>query len=127
MTGTTVHADNSFNGYGDLRDFLFYLAAVVYKYPIVELSVLKNGNLRIGVILSFIMGFGLFGSTFVIPLYTQSLLGWTATIGAVAIAKYAFRCCNDAGRCPVNSAWSTTKIPDSHGHDRLFYLQLSFL
>jgi DHA2 family multidrug resistance protein len=24
------------------------------------------------------MGFGLFGSTFVIPLYTQSLLGWTA-------------------------------------------------
>jgi DHA2 family multidrug resistance protein len=28
--------------------------------------------------LSFIMGFGLFGSTFVLPLYTQSLLGWTA-------------------------------------------------
>jgi MFS transporter, DHA2 family, multidrug resistance protein len=25
------------------------------------------------------MGFGLFGSTFIIPLYTQSLLGWTAT------------------------------------------------
>jgi len=28
--------------------------------------------------LSFIMGFGLFGSTFIIPIYTQSLLGWTA-------------------------------------------------
>jgi len=28
--------------------------------------------------LSFVMGFGLFGSTFVAPLYTQSLLGWTA-------------------------------------------------
>jgi DHA2 family multidrug resistance protein len=49
-----------------------------YKYPVVELRVLKNGNLRIGVMLSFIMGLGLFGSTFVIPLYTQSLLGWTA-------------------------------------------------
>jgi len=49
-----------------------------YKYPIVELRVLKNTNLRIGVILTFIIGFGLFGTTFVIPLYTQSLLGWTA-------------------------------------------------
>lgn len=49
-----------------------------YKYPIVELRVLKNTNLRLGVILTFIIGFGLFGTTFVIPLYTQSLLGWTA-------------------------------------------------
>ncbi|WP_394801064.1 MFS transporter [Niabella ginsengisoli] len=28
--------------------------------------------------MSFILGFGLYGSTFIIPLYTQSLLGWTA-------------------------------------------------
>src|SRR5882757_4017782 len=58
--------------------FLFIWRQLVYRYPVVELRVLKNGNLRIGVMLSFIMGFGLFGSTFVLPLYTQSLLGWTA-------------------------------------------------
>jgi len=58
--------------------FFFIWRQLEYKYPIVELRVLKNGNLRIGVILSFIMGFGLFGSTFIIPLYTQTLLGWTA-------------------------------------------------
>jgi DHA2 family multidrug resistance protein len=29
--------------------------------------------------MSFILGFGLYGSTFIIPLYTQSILGWTAT------------------------------------------------
>ncbi|HEY0272149.1 MAG TPA: DHA2 family efflux MFS transporter permease subunit [Chitinophaga sp.] len=58
--------------------FFFVWRQMVYEYPIVNLRVLRNGNLRIGVILSFIMGFGLFGSTFVIPLYTQSLLGWTA-------------------------------------------------
>ena len=58
--------------------FLFIWRQLAYRYPVVELRVLKNGNLRIGVILSFIMGFGLFGSTFVLPLYTQSLLGWTA-------------------------------------------------
>src|SRR5205085_11226847 len=48
------------------------------RNPIVELRVLKNGNLRVGTILSFIMGFGLYGSTFIIPLYTQTILGWTA-------------------------------------------------
>jgi DHA2 family multidrug resistance protein len=44
----------------------------------VELRVLKNGNLRVGTIMSFLLGFGLYGSTFIIPLYTQSTLGWTA-------------------------------------------------
>lgn len=29
--------------------------------------------------LTFILGFGLYGSTFIIPIYTQSILGWTAT------------------------------------------------
>ena len=50
-----------------------------YKYPIVNLSVLKDSNLRIGTIMTFILGFGLYGSTLIIPIYTQSVLGWTAT------------------------------------------------
>ncbi|MEO8961400.1 MAG: DHA2 family efflux MFS transporter permease subunit [Ginsengibacter sp.] len=58
--------------------FFFIWRELTYKNPIVELRVLKNGNLRIGTILSFILGFGLYGSTFVIPLYTQTTLGWTA-------------------------------------------------
>lgn len=58
--------------------FFFIWRELVYKNPIVELRVLKNANLRVGTILSFILGFGLYGSTFIIPLYTQSTLGWTA-------------------------------------------------
>lgn len=58
--------------------FFFIWRELTYKNPIVELRVLKNGNLRVGTILSFILGFGLYGSTFLIPLYTQSTLGWTA-------------------------------------------------
>ncbi len=58
--------------------FFFLWRELTYKNPIVELRVLKNGNLRIGTILSFILGFGLYGSTFIIPLYTQTTLGWTA-------------------------------------------------
>lgn len=56
----------------------FIWRELTYKFPIVELRVLKNGNLRIGTIMSFILGFGLYGSTFILPLYTQSILGWTA-------------------------------------------------
>ncbi|GEP89226.1 MFS transporter, DHA2 family, multidrug resistance protein [Chitinophaga terrae (ex Kim and Jung 2007)] len=59
--------------------FFFVWRELTYKNPIVELRVLKNGNLRVGTVLSFILGFGLYGSTFIIPLYTQSTLGWTAT------------------------------------------------
>lgn len=58
--------------------FFFIWRELRFRNPIVELRVLKNGNLRVGTILSFIMGFGLYGSTFIIPLYTQSILGWTA-------------------------------------------------
>jgi len=58
--------------------YLFIWRELVVKKPIVELRVLKDANLRVGTILSFIMGFGLYGSTFIIPLYTQNNLGWTA-------------------------------------------------
>jgi MFS transporter, DHA2 family, multidrug resistance protein len=58
--------------------YFFIWRELTFKNPIVELRVLANGNLRVGVVLSFILGFGLYGSTFIIPLYTQSSLGWTA-------------------------------------------------
>ena len=62
-----------------LGAFFFIWRETVFRNPVVNLKVLGNGNLRIGTIMSFILGFGLYGSTFIIPLYTQSILGWTAT------------------------------------------------
>jgi DHA2 family multidrug resistance protein len=59
--------------------FLFLWREMTFRNPVVNLRVLKNGNLRIGTALSFILGFGLYGSTFIIPLYLQSVLGWTPT------------------------------------------------
>lgn len=58
--------------------YFFIWRELVYKHPIVELKVLKDRNLSIGTILSFVLGFGLYGSTFIIPLYTQTIMGWTA-------------------------------------------------
>jgi DHA2 family multidrug resistance protein len=58
--------------------YLFIWRELVARDPAVELRVLKDRNLAIGTVLSFILGFGLYGSTFVIPLFTQNVLGWTA-------------------------------------------------
>ncbi|EHQ44476.1 DHA2 family efflux MFS transporter permease subunit [Myroides odoratus] len=59
--------------------FFFIWRELTCEKPIVNLRVLKDSNLAIGTVLSFILGFGLYGSTFIIPIYTQSILGWTAT------------------------------------------------
>ncbi|WP_121809287.1 DHA2 family efflux MFS transporter permease subunit [Mucilaginibacter kameinonensis] len=58
--------------------YLFIWRQLETRFPVVNLRVFKNGNLSIGVALSFVLGFGAYGSTFVIPLFTQSVLGWTA-------------------------------------------------
>ena len=67
-----------FTGLAVFGMFFFIWRELSFRNPIVELRVLKNGNLRVGTVLSFILGFGLYGSTFIIPLYTQATLGWTA-------------------------------------------------
>ncbi|SEA63482.1 DHA2 family efflux MFS transporter permease subunit [Pedobacter hartonius] len=64
---------------------LFIWRQLSYQYPVVELRVLKNTNLRVGTILTFLLGFGLLGTTFVLPLFTQSLLGWTALQSGVLL------------------------------------------
>ena len=62
-----------------LGAFFFIWRELTFRNPVVNLRALKNGNLRVGTGLSFILGFGLYGTTFIIPLYTQATLGWTAT------------------------------------------------
>lgn len=56
------------------------------KEPIVDLKVIMKGNLAIGMALQFILGCVLFGSVFILPLFMQRFLGFTATeTGAIFI------------------------------------------
>lgn len=48
------------------------------EHPVVDLRILKNRSLAIGMFTTFILGFGLFGSVFVFPVFCQSLLGFSA-------------------------------------------------
>ncbi len=56
----------------------FIWRELTYKYPIVDLRILRNPNTAFGSFLTFILGFGLFAMVFTIPVFTQGTLGYTA-------------------------------------------------
>jgi DHA2 family multidrug resistance protein len=47
-------------------------------HPIVNFKVMKNRSLAIGMFTTFILGFGLFASIFIFPVFCQNILGFTA-------------------------------------------------
>ncbi len=47
------------------------------KHPVVDFRVLKNRQLAASIFLFIALGFGLYGGTFIFPLFTQSILGLT--------------------------------------------------
>lgn len=48
------------------------------EHPVVDLRVLKDRSLAVGTFFTFILGFGLYSSVFVFPVFAQTLLGFTA-------------------------------------------------
>ncbi|TCD48246.1 DHA2 family efflux MFS transporter permease subunit [Chlorobium sp. N1] len=56
------------------------------EHPAVDLSVLsRSKNLAIAAVLTFIVGYGLYGSLFVFPVFVQRLLGFTAVLTGLVL------------------------------------------
>jgi DHA2 family multidrug resistance protein len=47
-------------------------------HPIVNFGIMRHRSFAVGMFTSFILGFGLYGSVFVFPVFCQNLLGFTA-------------------------------------------------
>jgi len=69
------------------------------KSPVVDFRILKNRSLAAAIFLFVTLGFGLYGVTFLFPLFTQSILGFTPTEtglalmpGGLAVAVSAIIC-----------------------------------
>jgi DHA2 family multidrug resistance protein len=56
----------------------FLVIETTVEHPIIDLSLLKDFNFGMTNLVLFIFGFGMFGSTFLLPLYLQNALGYTA-------------------------------------------------
>lgn len=57
---------------------LFIYFELTVKYPLINLRVFKDRNFALSNLMIFIFGIGMFGSTFLIPLYLQKNLGYSA-------------------------------------------------
>lgn len=58
--------------------FLFIWREKSIDYPIVNLNILKKRSFSVGMFFSFVLGFGLYGSVFIFPIFCQNLLGFSA-------------------------------------------------
>jgi MFS transporter, DHA2 family, multidrug resistance protein len=56
----------------------FLVIELNIKYPLVNLRLLRQYNFGLTNLVIFIFGIGMFGSVFLIPLYLQNVLGYTA-------------------------------------------------
>ena len=57
---------------------VFIITELTVEKPLVDLKLLKNYNFAISNLVMFIFGIGMFGSTFLLPLFLQNSLGYTA-------------------------------------------------
>jgi MFS transporter, DHA2 family, multidrug resistance protein len=57
----------------------FVWRELVVKHPVVDLGIMRYRAFAVGSIFNFILGFGLFASVFVVPVFAQNILGFTAT------------------------------------------------
>lgn len=56
----------------------FIVWELTIEHPVVDLRVLKSRSLAIAAMMTFVQGFVLFATVFLVPLFTQRLLGFTA-------------------------------------------------
>ncbi|MFI5134602.1 MAG: DHA2 family efflux MFS transporter permease subunit [Chitinophagales bacterium] len=73
---TTYIAILSFAALIGLVSFIW--RELTYDHPVVDFRILKSRSFTIGIFTTFILGFGLFGSVFIFPVFAQNLLGFTA-------------------------------------------------
>lgn len=48
------------------------------NHPVVNFRILKNRSFAVGTVTSFVLGFALYGSVFIFPVFCQNLLGFSA-------------------------------------------------
>lgn len=64
----------------------FIVRELTTDAPLVDLCVLKNRNFGIGVVLIAVVGLVLYGTTTVLPLFMQTILGYTALSAGFALS-----------------------------------------
>jgi DHA2 family multidrug resistance protein len=65
---------------------LFFIAELKHEHPIVNLRLFRDVSFSSGNFIMFIVGFCLYGSIVMIPLFLQTLMGYNATMAGMVLA-----------------------------------------
>ena len=57
-----------------------------HPHPVIELRMLKDRNLAVATLSMFLLGITLYSSTVLLPLFLQTLMGYTATLAGLAVS-----------------------------------------
>lgn len=57
----------------------FVVRQLTFEHPVIDLTVLKSKNLVASNLLTFVVGFGLFGSVYIFPVMVQRVMGYSPT------------------------------------------------
>jgi DHA2 family multidrug resistance protein len=65
---------------------LFIYVELKHEHPVVNLRLFKMASFATGNFIMFMVGFGLYGSVVMLPLFLQTLMGYSATMAGLVIA-----------------------------------------
>lgn len=65
---------------------LFVYAELKHEHPIVNLRLFKDGSFASGNFIMFMVGFCLYGSVVMLPLFLQTMMGYSATMAGLVMA-----------------------------------------
>jgi len=65
---------------------LFIWRSFTAERPLVDLRVFKSRPFMVGTMLMFLLGFGLYGSFTMLPLFVQQMLGYSATLAGLVLS-----------------------------------------
>ncbi len=69
---------------------LFVWRSLTARNPLVDVRIMKNREYATGTLLMFFLGFGLYGSFVMLPLFVQNLMGYTATWAGLVLSPGGF-------------------------------------
>ncbi len=102
---------------------IFLITEFSVKHPLIELDLLKNFNFAVSNVVLFLFGFGMFGSTFLLPIYLQGSLGYTPLQAGLVFLPVGFL---QGMSAPVAGLYSDKYSPKLPAFLGMFIMAVTF-
>ena len=104
-TGSTMRPSRCSRSFRRCRRSLFFARVLTAQEPIVDLRAFANRNFALGSLFSFVLGIGLYGLTYLYPVYLAQIRGYDALmIGETMFVSGARHVPDRADRRPAQPA-----------------------